>query len=323
MFFGCCSDRDKEKIKFIKKDKSFSQYPHDSLNSSSESKIDKIENDFLFRKNRVSLTYRKLKKVLFCDCVFKNVCDFQKEKSINIESQIDKNDPNFESIYVKDVYDSIAEHFSHTRYKPWPLVEEFLKNLPSNSLVGDIGCGNGKYIFCVSHLNFIGLDISESFAKICREKNPKTQVIVADSASVPLRDNSLDHAISIAVIHHFASDERRKSAINELIRIVRPGGRILIYVWAFEQQDKRFETQDVFVPWNNQKKFENAENSKVTDKDFNKEKNTIVYKRFYHVFVKGEIERLLGEVVIENKLNIQIAKSFYDHENWCVEIHKN
>jgi hypothetical protein len=28
----------------------------------------------------------------------------------------------FENTYVKNVYNSIAEHFSHTRYKAWPSV---------------------------------------------------------------------------------------------------------------------------------------------------------------------------------------------------------
>lgn len=55
---------------------------------------------------------------------------------------------NFESMYVKDVYNSISEHFSHTRYKPWPSVKDFLLQIPENSIVGDIGCGNGKYMLC-------------------------------------------------------------------------------------------------------------------------------------------------------------------------------
>ena len=41
--------------------------------------------------------------------------------------------------------------------------------------------------------------------------------------------------ISIAVIHHFSTPERRKEAIAELLRIVKPGGKVLIFVWAMEQ----------------------------------------------------------------------------------------
>lgn len=292
--------------------------------SIADRKIDKLDSGLLFRKTRLSLTYRRLKKVPFCNCSYPSVCDFQKEKAKPVETatSLTTSDPNFESIYVKDVYNAIAEHFSHTRYKPWPLVEEFLNSLQSGSLVGDFGCGNGKYLNCGKQLQFIAADVSESFADICRSRCPNGQIIVADAAAIPLASNTIDHAISIAVIHHFASSERRKSAIKELVRVVRPGGRVLIYVWALEQQDGRFEQQDVFVPWNNQLKFEGAAAEKVSDKSTNIEKNTVVYKRFYHVFKKGELESLVEEVKGEGEWDLRVVRSYFDHENWCVEIEK-
>jgi hypothetical protein len=57
--------------------------------------------------------------------------------------------------------------------------------------------------------------------------------------------------VSLAVIHHFATTERRVGAIRELARILRIGGRVIITVWAFEQKSRfgHFESQDVLVPW--------------------------------------------------------------------------
>lgn len=49
-----------------------------------------------------------------------------------------------ESEHVHQVYDEIAVHFSATRYKAWPIVEEFVRRLPAGSLGVDVGCGNGK-----------------------------------------------------------------------------------------------------------------------------------------------------------------------------------
>lgn len=77
---------------------------------------------------------------------------------------------NFESLYVKDVYNTIAEHFSHTRYKAWPSVKDFLDSLPSGSLIGDVGCGNGKYIFSAPQHHFIGFDIAFKFTEIVKGK---------------------------------------------------------------------------------------------------------------------------------------------------------
>jgi len=33
------------------------------------------------------------------------------------------------------------------------------------------------------------------------------------------------------------------------------GGRALIYVWAYEQEHKKFQQQDVFVKWNLQDSY--------------------------------------------------------------------
>ena len=51
----------------------------------------------------------------------------------------------------------------------------------------------------------------------------------------------------------------RIQAIRELTRITRIGGKILIYVWAFEQDGRKFTQQDVLVPWHLQFKFEDEE----------------------------------------------------------------
>ena len=51
---------------------------------------------------------------------------------------------SIEEIHVKKVYNTIASEFDTTRYRPWSCVEDFLDNIPKESVIGDIGCGNGK-----------------------------------------------------------------------------------------------------------------------------------------------------------------------------------
>ena len=53
---------------------------------------------------------------------------------------------DYEEEHVHQVYEQIASHFSSTRYKPWPIVERFLKELSPGSVGLDVGCGNGKYL---------------------------------------------------------------------------------------------------------------------------------------------------------------------------------
>ena len=76
------------------------------------------------------------------------------------------------------------------------------------------------------------------------------------------------------------------------MRLLKPSGQALILCWAFEQE-KKFEQQDIFVEWNNQKKYENDQGQLVKDKEENQEKKTVVYKRYYHMFKQGELQSLI------------------------------
>jgi hypothetical protein len=65
---------------------------------------------------------------------------------------------DLEDAHVQEVYDMIAPHFSATRYKPWPLVAEFLLSFPPSSFVADVGCGNGKYALVNRNIVIHGSD---------------------------------------------------------------------------------------------------------------------------------------------------------------------
>lgn len=146
-----------------------------------------------------------------------------------------------EKEHVYDVYEKIAPHFSNTRYKPWPMVEEFMNSLPEGSIVLDVGCGNGKYLGCGKNLFTVGTDRSFNLIDIANAKHEQFQTFVADSLYLPIRTSSVDHAISIAVVHHFSTDSLRIQAISEFHRVLRKGGKVLIYVWAYEQEHKKFQ----------------------------------------------------------------------------------
>lgn len=181
-----------------------------------------------------------------------------------------------EEEYVHKVYNEIASHFSQTRYKPWPIVTKFLKDQPIGSIGIDVGCGNGKYLNVNPNIFIIGSDRSDGLIKCAHEINEHYNVLVADGMCLPHRDNSFDFAISIAVVHHWSTRERRVQAINHILNKVKSGGQILIYCWALEQSTSRRGyhegmEQDILVPWvlqekNNNKKKDNNDSNKSKDK---------------------------------------------------------
>jgi tRNA (uracil-5-)-methyltransferase TRM9 len=204
----------------------------------------------------------------------------------------------FEQDHVQQVYNEIAEHFSNTRYKAWPVVTRFLKNLAPNSIGIDCGCGNGKNMLVNRELFTFGMDNSIELAKLAA-KSTQMPLLVGDVRKLPFLENIFDFALSIAVVHHLVQPEDRKISLAEMIRVLAPNGQFIIFVWAREQEaiyktsglEKLDHVGDFLVPW------------KTADK---------VYKRFYHLFEKGELEGLLPPDQVD------IIESGYDRDNWYV-----
>ncbi|KAM3616192.1 uncharacterized protein V6R79_014098 [Siganus canaliculatus] len=214
------------------------------------------------RGTRTSFTFRKIRHEP-CRCAFSSACDSQGAASTPLPSPpslpcCQAEAAHLEEEYVHRVYDAIASHFSNTRHSPWPRVCDFLSSLPAGSVLADVGCGNGKYLGVNPDVVAVGCDRSSALIQICAQRG--FQAFVSDALTVPLRTASCDACISIAVIHHFSTPERRLAAVKELVRLLKPGGRALIYVWAFEQEYNK-QRSKYLKDCNNQEHPENHSRS--------------------------------------------------------------
>ncbi|CCF57539.1 hypothetical protein KAFR_0C05480 [Kazachstania africana CBS 2517] len=256
-----------------------------------------------------------------------------------------------EEEYVHKVYNEIAPHFSQTRYKPWPIVSSFLMEQTVGSVGIDVGCGNGKYLNVNPQIYIIGSDRSTGLIGCAREINSKYNVLVADGLNLPHRENTFDFAISIAVVHHWTTRERRIQAIKHILSKVKSGGRALIYCWALEQGDSRRGyhegmEQDVLVPWvlrdkkTKKKKKTAGEKPDLTNIPLNEraayienwkkeqelkrataekesqqeeqENSPDTKYRFYHLYRKGELEEDCTSAGGE------VVGNGYEKDNWYV-----
>jgi len=243
--------------------------------------------------------------------------------------------PAIELHHVRDVYDRVATQWAGTRYKAWPEVENFLsQHAKKNDLVGEIGCGNGKNlcesIRATGSPIVIANDVSLPLCEIAALQTPKADIQVADIISLPMRSEVFDIVLCIAVLHHMSTPKRRETAVRECCRLLRPGGRALFFAWAQEQDDgvsgHAFAEQDVFVPFH-QKMYmsgwDKAFMPKHVDEDIghgivDESKRSVVFQRYCHVFVKGELDELITSVP-----GMKIVSSFRDAGNWAVICQKD
>ena len=208
------------------------------------------------------------------------------------------NPEDFERLFVINVYSTIANHFDKTRHHTWPKIEDFVLSLNKNSTIYDIGCGNGRNMNIRNDCTFIGCDNNNEL--LSQAKNKSLTCVFGDNLNLPFNDSSADAVLSIAVIHHFSTEERRIKALSELFRILKPNGRILIYVWAHEQNKFKDFEKNAMVSWNNQ----------LDGK---------ILQRYYYLFSINEIDNL----VTKNFKNIKIIESGIQCFNYYLICEKN
>ncbi|XP_034477266.1 alkylated DNA repair protein alkB homolog 8 [Drosophila innubila] len=293
------------------------------------------------RSKRTSLTFRRLRRGP-CDCKYPTLCDTQQTTAPQaLNDALATHASHLEQQNVHEVYDKIANHFSDTRHTPWPQVAQFLHSFEAFSVVLDVGCGNGKYLGCNPHLLSIGCD--RSLGLLCVSNGRGQSVFRCDCLQLPVRSSSVDGCISIAVIHHLASTERRLTALREMARVLRPGGRALIYVWAKDQRknDKKSAYLRQNKAVNKERTTEQAQRQQLAQQLENmeqfqvplpvhtnrtefqqqdvyvpwktKDEQRTTFLRYYHVFEEHELEQLVSQLP-----DVVLRRSYYDQGNHCV-----
>lgn len=193
-------------------------------------------------------------------------------------------------------YNSISNHFSKTRNKPWEDFKFLFEDIPAGAKVLDLGCGNGRFSEFLKKADYIGVDKSEELIKKAKRKYPETNFEVADGLNLPFKDNEFDFVISVAVIHHMPSKETRLKFLKEIKRVLKKNGRVRITTWNYWGESKKIYFKnlfqkiigkigfrDVFVPWH--------------DKEGN-----VVANRYYHFFTIKELEKLIKKAGLEGEI---------------------
>lgn len=156
---------------------------------------------------------------------------------------------------VRATYDRIAAHFAETRPTPWPEVESFIDGR-SGAVALDLGTGNGRHAELLADRarQVLAVDLSRAALQVARTRAGTAgygiEPIQADAAFLALRSGSIDLAVYVATLHHLPTRELRVQSLDELARVLAPGGAAIVSAWSVSHD--RFDAEtgfDTTVDW--------------------------------------------------------------------------
>lgn len=124
------------------------------------------------------------------------------------------------------------------------VVEELAVPRPGETAL-DAGCGTGIYAawLAACGLGVTGVDRDETMLAAARRKAPGARFLVGDVTRLPCSDGEFDLALAVTVFC-FLSEEQRRATARELVRVTRPGGRVVVgdlarlSLWAAQRRAK-------------------------------------------------------------------------------------
>lgn len=188
----------------------------------------------------------------------------------------------------KETWNKLAECWDKFRQKPFRDIKGILEKISNfkQSKILDIGCGNCRnlLIFAKKGFDCYGIDFSRNMLKyaerFCKKHKIKINLKYGLAEKIPFPNNNFDYVLSIAVLHHLDTKEKREKSLKEIYRVLKKNGIGFISVW------NRFPlslfVKNKYVKW----RFRNK-----------------VYYRYYYFFGYLELKKLL------KKFNFKILDS--------------
>ena len=195
----------------------------------------------------------------------------------------------------------IADDYARTRAFIPDDIRDLGKYVFPGEKILDLGCANGRFYEVLEDKNtdYYGVDNCEKLIEIAKRKYPKAKFQFAEAINLPFPNNFFDKVYCISVFHHIPSPELRIKFLEEVKRVLKPEGLLVLRVWDFWKRKIGFKLLlkfsflkiigaskldffDAFIPWKDQK-------------------GKVLIQRYFHLFTKKELENLIKIVSFKIK----------------------
>jgi SAM-dependent methyltransferase len=138
--------------------------------------------------------------------------------------------------HIRACYDAVAREYAERfadelSHKPLDreLLARFALEVQGRGPVYDLGCGPGQTTAFLHGCGVAvrGLDLSEDLLREAQQRHPGIEFEQGDMLALPCADASLAGVIAFYAIVHLSPAGLRR-ALEEMHRVLRPGGRLLL-----------------------------------------------------------------------------------------------
>ena len=136
-------------------------------------------------------------------------------------------DSNFDRI--ADVYDDslpshVVDHYLEKRAR------FVVEHCPRGTAL-DVGCGTGALAARLADAGYemTGVDPSEGMLRVLEQRTSGVRGVRGSGTSLEFDDDTFDLVYCVAVMHHIAAVDDVRRTLAEMVRVAKPGGRVLIW----------------------------------------------------------------------------------------------
>ena len=149
-------------------------------------------------------------------------------------------DNNSGTMNQNEYWNSVAEEKKFTTVLD---VELFSKYVSKDCKILDVGCGYGRILNELSEAGFTdltGVDSAENMIKRGLREYPNLNLVANPDGAIPFEDDSFDAVILFGVLTCVPDNESQKVLLNDIKRVLKPGGIIYINDFLLNSGFKRW-----------------------------------------------------------------------------------
>ncbi|CAN5532587.1 hypothetical protein BH10ACT11_BH10ACT11_16740 [soil metagenome] len=128
------------------------------------------------------------------------------------------------SIYDESLPAHVTQHYLEKR------IAYVLEHCPPGDGL-DVGCGTGVLAARLQSAGYemSGIDPSQPMLDVLGRRAPAVNAVQGSGDELPFDDDGFDLVLTVAALHHIATPPAVRGTLAEMVRVCRPGGRIVVW----------------------------------------------------------------------------------------------